>query len=53
MFIGPNQLQTKVLHRVNRVLVKQRGKFELAIMLYECIVNTIGRIKYILNIKTP
>lgn len=53
MFIGPNQLQTKVLHRVNTVLGKQRGQFEVAILLYECIVNTIDRIKYILNVKTP
>lgn len=52
MFIGPNQLQTKVLHRVKSVLGKQRGKFEFARMLYECIVNTIDRITYLINIKT-
>lgn len=53
MFIGPSQLQTKVLHRVDTVLGKQRDKFEFAILLYECIVNTIDHIKYIFNIKTP
>lgn len=49
MFIGPNQLQTKVLHRVNTLLDKQRGKFEFAILLYECFVNDIDRIKYTLK----